>query len=593
MNLGRWLVADIVVFLLFLTPLVSASPSSETTNPSEWRMFGRDLNHTRYYPGYVNLTSFGLLWNFSTGTEMYPSPAVVNGIAYVGSFDSNIYALNASTGSKLWNYSTDTSLQTSPAIAGDVIYVASFDRIYAINGTNGQTIWVSDYSLGAGESSPTVVDNVIYVGSSSGNNNVYAINASTGAEIWHFSTSGSILSSPAVTNKIVYVGSIDANLYALNATNGELIWNYTTGGEVHSSPTLSNGIVYVTSELGPIYALNASNGDLIWVNNKVEGCFSSPAIAKGIVYVGSCNSKVFALNATTGDHIWNYTTESGVLSSPSVSDNLVFAGTWFEDGHFYVLNSTSGNLLWSYFVGHNSIMASPAIVDGVVYITSCDGNIYAFGQTAPAPSGGGHGISTRKYDLQVDILGSTQFLAGKEMTFFVHKKAVTDFPLYGIPIDITADSGQRFSTITDSSGIFYFSPNTTGSYELNAGGTSLYRLYSVAFNVTGPTIQTTTTTSTTSSTMKITTTTSPSLTTTSTIPTSTTTSSSTTTTIKNSTNPVVSAKDDNQSNFPAYPIFLFVSIALVGILLIISLTLDIHFFRRARPIKDKCTLGNV
>ena len=37
---------------------------------------------------------------------MESSPAVANGVVYVGSDDGNVYALNASTGAKLWSYAT-------------------------------------------------------------------------------------------------------------------------------------------------------------------------------------------------------------------------------------------------------------------------------------------------------------------------------------------------------------------------------------------------------------------------------------------------------------------------------------------------------
>ena len=37
---------------------------------------------------------------------MLSSPAVANGVVYIGSGDGNVYALNASTGAKLWSYAT-------------------------------------------------------------------------------------------------------------------------------------------------------------------------------------------------------------------------------------------------------------------------------------------------------------------------------------------------------------------------------------------------------------------------------------------------------------------------------------------------------
>ena len=99
---------------------------------------------------------------------------------------------------------------------------------------------------------------VVYVGSE--DDNVYALNASTGALIWKYATGGMIMvSSPAVADGRVYIGSNDYNVYSLNASNGALIWKYTTGGYVVSSPAVSNGVVYVGSYDDKIYALNAAN----------------------------------------------------------------------------------------------------------------------------------------------------------------------------------------------------------------------------------------------------------------------------------------------------------------------------------------------
>ncbi len=59
---------------------------------------------------------------------------------------------------------------------------------------------------------------VVYAGSE--DNNVYALNASTGAEIWQFPTGNIVEDSPVVANGVVYFGSGDFNVYAVNATTG-------------------------------------------------------------------------------------------------------------------------------------------------------------------------------------------------------------------------------------------------------------------------------------------------------------------------------------------------------------------------------------
>ena len=41
--------------------------------------------------------------------------------------------------------------------------------------------------------------------------------------------SGEVSSSPAVAGGVVYVGSDDGKVYALSASTGTQIWSYTTG----------------------------------------------------------------------------------------------------------------------------------------------------------------------------------------------------------------------------------------------------------------------------------------------------------------------------------------------------------------------------
>jgi outer membrane protein assembly factor BamB len=52
----------------------------------------------------------------------------------------------------------------------------------------------------------------------------------------------SIVTSSATHNGIVYIESYDHNVYALNATTRAKVWNYTTGDWVLSSPTVADGI---------------------------------------------------------------------------------------------------------------------------------------------------------------------------------------------------------------------------------------------------------------------------------------------------------------------------------------------------------------
>jgi outer membrane protein assembly factor BamB len=72
---------------------------------------------------------------------------------------------------------------------------------------------------------------------------------------WAFRTGGSVFSTPAVADGVVYVGSDDNHLYAVDAVTGKKRWAFRTGSGVESSPAVVGGVVYVGSKDSMLYAL--------------------------------------------------------------------------------------------------------------------------------------------------------------------------------------------------------------------------------------------------------------------------------------------------------------------------------------------------
>lgn len=82
---------------------------------------------------------------------------------------------------------------------------------------------------------------------------------------WTFAATGAITSSPAVAGGTVYFGSADDNLYAVNVTTGAKVWSFKTGAAItDSSPAVANGIVYIGSTDDYLYAVNATTGAQSW-----------------------------------------------------------------------------------------------------------------------------------------------------------------------------------------------------------------------------------------------------------------------------------------------------------------------------------------
>jgi outer membrane protein assembly factor BamB len=227
---------------------------------------------------------------------------------------------------------------------------------------------------GAVSSSPAVSGRVVYVGSD--DKNVYAIDAVTGKEKWRFITGGAVTSSPAVSGGVVYVGSDDKNFYAIDAATGKEKWRFTTEENVGSSPTVANGVVYVRSHCVYLNAIDAVTGKEKWRFTTVT-CVedSSPAVANGIVYVISYDKEnLYAIDAATGKEKWRVTTGEIVGSSSLAVVNDVIYILIYKN--LLAIDAVTGKEKWRFATG-NYIASSLAVANGVVYVGGNIKNLYA------------------------------------------------------------------------------------------------------------------------------------------------------------------------------------------------------------------------
>src|SRR2546427_2818133 len=152
-------------------------------------------------------------------------------------FNQSEHILNTTNVSHLipyWSTSTAAYINSSPAVANGIVYIGSNDKImYAFDAKTGKILWVHDANDGVG-SSPAVANGIVYVGSD--DDNLYAFNARTGVTVWIYTTGGPVWSSPVVANGVVYVGSHDNSLYALNEERGKDLWTHSIDNIVSSSP---------------------------------------------------------------------------------------------------------------------------------------------------------------------------------------------------------------------------------------------------------------------------------------------------------------------------------------------------------------------
>jgi outer membrane protein assembly factor BamB len=195
---------------------------------------------------YALYTTGTLRWYYQTGAMINQSaPYLVNGVVYVGSRDNYLHAVNASDGTMIWKYSTNgISLeQSSPTVANGLVYIGSWYNVpsytikgslYAVN-TSGVLVWEKLINTGI-SSSPCVANGNVYI--TGDDTKIYALNAVNGASLWEkvIVPNGA---SPAVGLKTVYVGGGGTGyFYALETTTGTEIWRFPTPNGLMTSRPL-------------------------------------------------------------------------------------------------------------------------------------------------------------------------------------------------------------------------------------------------------------------------------------------------------------------------------------------------------------------
>ena len=289
--------------------------------------------------------------------------------------------------------------------------------------------WYADIPLNRGqEATPIMVDGVIYLGSAW--SNVFAFDAATGEQLWHYDPQvprewavnvccGVVNRGVAAWDGKIFVGTLDGRLVALDAATGEPVWDvytidrsqrYSTTGAVR----VVKGRVIVGNSgaefgvRGYVSAYDAQTGELAWrfwtvPGNPADG-FENDAMAMAadtwtgrwwelggggtvwdaivydpqtdLLFIGVGNgspwnqalrspgggdnlflASIVALDPDDGSYVWHYQTTPGETWDFTATAPIIVADLDFDDvrrrvvmqapknGFFYVIDAASGELI--------------------------------------------------------------------------------------------------------------------------------------------------------------------------------------------------------------------------------------------------------
>lgn len=332
------------------TSTVEFEPEEEPTETEErpeeevreipWPTYGYDVARTRAVD-FPHRPPFRLRWKIFTGANIEFPPVVAHGRLYVANQGGRFMALDADTGKRVWLRNVDRCAAAGGTVQGNTIYQGFLRRHPCVRGDRGNA-----------------------------NGILLAVDADTGRERWRFET-GAIESSPALVDGVLYFGTWDQKVIALDIRTRKALWTFRTDGEVHAAPAVARGTVFIGTTGGTLYAIDARTGRLRWQRDDGrEFFYAGPSVAYGRVYIPNTDGTLYAYGARTGNLLWARTLGTYIYTSPAIADERVFVGTY--DGRFFAVSAATGDPLWS-FTAAAAIHGAPVVMNGLVYFGTCPG----------------------------------------------------------------------------------------------------------------------------------------------------------------------------------------------------------------------------
>jgi quinohemoprotein ethanol dehydrogenase len=323
--------------------------------PGNWMTYGGTYKEQRFSElkeiESRNVSRLGLTWYYDLDTHrgQEATPLVVDGVMYVTSAWSKVYALNAATGNLLWSY--------DPKVPGEWGVNACCDVV-----NRGVAVWNGKVIFG------TLDGRLI------------ALDAATGKPVWSTLTIDpqhryTITGAPRVAKGLVFIGNggaeMDVRGYvsAYDAETGKLVWRFYTVPGDPSKPfesaamekaaktwrgkwwtlggggTVWNSIVY-DPELDQLY-IGTGNRSPWTEKDRGRGDSGDSLYTCSIV----------ALKPETGEYLWHYQEESPDIWDYDADEDMILADLSIagasrkvlmqaaKNGLFYVLDRTNGALI--------------------------------------------------------------------------------------------------------------------------------------------------------------------------------------------------------------------------------------------------------
>ena len=278
--------------------------------------------------------------------------AVQDGQLFVTSGFGFIASLDAATGEILWKVDTASPMRNPPTVSGGLVIAVSIsNQVYALDAQTGEEVWTfesfEEPARVIASAAPAVQGESIVVPFSSGE--IVSLNLSNGRVNWQavisrtsrlnaLSVLGDIAGSPVADRGAVFSVSQSGQMVGIDLRTGAVAWEQPVGGS--NTPWVAGETIFVLSNQGTLSALNRIDGRVRWVvelptwrnerREKGRSIWAGPVLASGRLYLTSTGGEMIAVAPQTGEIVDRYRLGEAATQPPIVAAGTIYVMT--EDG---------------------------------------------------------------------------------------------------------------------------------------------------------------------------------------------------------------------------------------------------------------------
>ena len=352
---------------LFLLSILLISGCSTLDGLRFWQNDEVDPDEPKELSSFASQENIKVLWRNSYNGEneignFLPSFNAQN--IFFSDASGNVLSMDAKTGNDNWSVKLNFLASGTSAGFGIVVVADVDGNVIALDQIDGSVLWSSNVK---GEVLSSVAIDAKIVVVKTGSGELLGLNKDSGEVIWSYRSTLPVLtirgnSSPVIVDNLVYASFDNGRLGVFELNSGFQIWDgaisYVSGAselenliDSDSNPVIEGGLIYTTNYQGNLNIFDPSQKRSVWSNN--ASSFFSPIISRGMLMVVEENSSIKSFALKTLEESWinsdylNRDLSNGV----SYKDNIVVGD--FE-GYVHVINILNGRT-----VGREKLSRNP------------------------------------------------------------------------------------------------------------------------------------------------------------------------------------------------------------------------------------------